>query len=61
MQNNQDNDKSDTVKFYYAVQARLGGTLPWSSLHPMHQLQFTQAVNAVYQITQLKQGEYDAG
>ena len=41
---------SDVERFYYAIQAKLGGSVPWNSLHPIQQGQFVQALNAILQI-----------
>ena len=42
--------KSEVQQFYEAVQAKLGGTVPWEQLHPLDQIQFTEACNVIFQI-----------
>lgn len=41
---------SDIEKFYYAIQGKLGGSVPWNQLHPIQQAQFIQALNQIMQI-----------
>lgn len=41
---------SDVEQFYYAIQSKIGGTVPWYSLHPIQQAQFVQALNQIMQI-----------
>lgn len=38
---------SDVERFYQNIQAQLGGTIPWNSLHPMQQHEFIQAINII--------------
>jgi hypothetical protein len=46
---------SDVEHFYYNIQAKLGGNIPWNSLDPMMQMQITQAINLLLQIASGKQ------
>lgn len=42
---------SDVEKFFYAIQAKIGGNLQWSDLDPLAQMQFVQAINSILQAT----------
>lgn len=44
--------KSEVEKFYEAVQAKLGGNVPWYELHPYHQNEFTEACNTIAMIAE---------
>ena len=46
---------SDIEKFFYAAQAKQGGTVLWEQLDPIAQMQFVQAVNVILQLTSLTQ------
>lgn len=44
------NDPGEVIRLYYALQAKMGGNVPWTSLHPVHQNEFTEACNVILQI-----------
>ena len=38
---------SDVEMFYAQIQTKLGGNIPWGSLHPAQQMQLVQAINVL--------------
>lgn len=49
---------SDVEKCYYAMQAKLGGTLTWHQLNPMQQMQFVQACNILISVASSRNAEH---
>lgn len=49
---------SDVEKCYYAMQAKLGGTLKWNQLNPMQQMQFVQACNILISVVSSRNAEH---
>lgn len=45
---------SDVEKFYYAVQAKLGGNLKWEELTGEHQRAFVHGVNLIKAIAEAR-------
>lgn len=48
---------SDVEKFYQSIQKQLGGTVPWSSLHPLQQHDVIQAINVILGVCSVKAGQ----
>lgn len=53
MEDQQDN-LSDTEKFYYAIRKMMGGNVMWYELDQMQQVHFIQALNVMIQITKMR-------
>lgn len=48
------NEMSDVEKFFYAVQAKLGGNLRWEQLGPQEQFIFVNAVNVITMVCEIR-------
>ena len=46
---------SDIEKFFYAAQAKQGGTVLWEQLDPIAQIEFVNAVNVILRLAGLNQ------
>jgi hypothetical protein len=47
---------SETEKLLKTLQEKLGGNVAWGELHPQHQMEFINAVNAIIQIASFQKG-----
>lgn len=46
---------SDTETFYYSVQNKLNGNVPWGKLNTQHQLMFVQSINVIKQLASARE------
>lgn len=50
-------NNSEVIQLFLQLQAKTGGNLAWSDLNPMQQIQFTDCVRFILNVTAARKGE----
>jgi len=51
------NNNSEVIKLFLQIQAKTGGDLAWADLNPLQQIQFTDCVRFIVNVTSARKCE----